>query len=130
MPRRWPESGALGEITAQSTALSGGIVRLSGANRYATAVAISTSVWEPADVTVVYLATGDGYADALAMGASTFGLGPLLAHHKGLFAGRDKRRTRAPATVLHRDRRRHGHGQRHRGEPGRPAHRPGSLPLP
>ncbi|PPK97602.1 putative cell wall binding repeat protein [Kineococcus xinjiangensis] len=63
-------------------------VRVSGADRYATAVEVSRT-WDPADVGVVYLATGEGFADALAVGASTGGAGPLL------LTGRD----RLPAVV-------------------------------
>ena len=54
------------------------VSRLAGADRYATAVAISKATYAPG-VPVVYLATGLGYADALA-GAPVAGLqkGPLL----------------------------------------------------
>ena len=54
-------------------------VRIHGANRYATAAAVSEALWsEEYPPMAVYLATGEGYADALAMGASTVGTGPLL----------------------------------------------------
>ena len=52
--------------------------RISGQNRYATAAAISCNSWHFDDAPIVFLATGEGYADALAMGPSTFISGPLL----------------------------------------------------
>ncbi len=56
----------------------GTVTRLFGADRYATAAAISAATYA-ANATVVYIATGQGYADALAGGAAA-GLekGPLL----------------------------------------------------
>lgn len=59
-------------------AAGGRSVRIAGANRYATAVAISETSWTYEDTVVVFLATGDGFADALAAGPSTFASGPLL----------------------------------------------------
>ncbi|MEO7664104.1 MAG: glycosyl hydrolase family 18 protein, partial [Candidatus Limnocylindrales bacterium] len=54
------------------------VTRLGGADRYATAVAVSRATFAPG-VPVVYLATGSGYADALA-GAPVAGMqkGPIL----------------------------------------------------
>lgn len=53
-------------------------VRLSGADRYETAAEVSRSAWTPEDASVVYLASGENFPDALSAGASTQGLGPLL----------------------------------------------------
>lgn len=52
--------------------------RYAGADRYETAAAISRATWSRDDTAVVFLATGANYPDALAMGASTDGLGPVL----------------------------------------------------
>ena len=52
----------LGELT------TGGVTRLAGDSRYATAAAISGAGFEPG-VTAVLVATGEGFADALAGGA-------------------------------------------------------------
>ncbi len=68
--------------TAVATALAayttGSVSRWSGANRYATAVAISKASFSPG-VPVAYLATGENFPDALA-GAPVAGMtgGPLL----------------------------------------------------
>ena len=52
--------------------------RWAGTDRYATAVEISRSAgWDEGNATVVYLATGLNYPDALALGASAEG-GPIL----------------------------------------------------
>jgi len=50
---------------------SGGVVRLAGANRYATAAAISTDTYDPG-VPLVFLATGQDFPDAL-VGAAAAG---------------------------------------------------------
>ena len=56
---------------------SGGVFRLSGSDRYATAAAISAG-WAPG-VPVVYIATGLDFPDALAGAAAAGSLGaPLL----------------------------------------------------
>ena len=52
--------------------------RIWGDDRYETAAAISSSLWTPDDAAIVFLATGQNFPDALAAGASTFGLGPVL----------------------------------------------------
>lgn len=62
--------------TAEQIGDSG--LRLFGDNRYETAVAISETLYADGEPFVVYLATGLGFADALAMAASDFALGPLL----------------------------------------------------
>lgn len=61
-----------------------GVSRSWGANRYATAAAIAENYgWTFENTGSVYIATGDDYADALALGPSTFGDGPLLLVKKG-----------------------------------------------
>ena len=70
----WPTTGdALAAFT------SGRVTRLSGADRYATSAAVSRAAF-PGTAPVVFLATGRGFADALAGGpaAATTGPGPLL----------------------------------------------------
>ncbi len=71
---------------------SGGVaqrVRAGGANRFATAVALSQRYFDPG-VAVVYLATADDFADALAAGPLAGGNGPVLM----------VRRTEIPAATL------------------------------
>ena len=56
-----------------------GTVRLSGSNRYETSVAISEGMgWDLTNTITVYVASGEGYADALSLGPSTQLDGPLL----------------------------------------------------
>ncbi len=64
--------------TAAAAYTSGAVTRLGGADRYATAVAVSAATYAPG-VAVVYLATGAGFADALS-GAPAAGMqeGPVL----------------------------------------------------
>ena len=64
-----------GPVVADGTATVLPTSRLSGADRYTTAVAISKRAF-PTGAPVVYLARADGYADALAGGALTDG--PVL----------------------------------------------------
>ena len=65
--------------TAGAVEIGQGSVRLSGADRYATAADVSRTLWPVADtVETVYLASGEGFADALAIGPSTYADGPLL----------------------------------------------------
>ncbi|WP_432565195.1 cell wall-binding repeat-containing protein [Kineococcus sp. SYSU DK003] len=66
------------------TAVSGeGNVRISGNDRYETAADISFVMgWEPGNTFVVFLASGTSSADALALGASTGDLGPVLLTEK------------------------------------------------
>ncbi len=83
-PERIVVLGGTGAVSVQveeelrSLATSGGVERLSGANRYATAVAISQAYY-PEGAGVVYVATGTAFADALA-GAPVAALsgGPIL----------------------------------------------------
>jgi putative cell wall-binding protein len=65
-------------VAARNAVIGRSTLRLSGGNRYATAVEISKVQWEPTKTGVVHLANGEAYADALAMGPTTMGLGPLL----------------------------------------------------
>ena len=58
--------------------ISESAVRFSGDDRYATSAEISFQQWEPGEVSEVFLASGENYPDALSMGASTRGTGPLL----------------------------------------------------
>ncbi|MEA3020261.1 MAG: hypothetical protein QOI47_1785 [Actinomycetota bacterium] len=73
-------SGAVSDaVLAELNAMaSGGARRIAGANRYATAAAISSDTFGPT-VPVVYVATGESFPDALA-GASAGALqgGPVL----------------------------------------------------
>ena len=64
--------------TKAKTYTTGTLTRLSGADRYATAAAISAATFKPG-VPVVYLATGLNFPDALAGAAAAGGNGgPLL----------------------------------------------------
>jgi putative cell wall-binding protein len=55
------------------------VVRQSGANRYATAAQISKGTFVDPNVSVVYVATGEGFADALAAGPGAIrGAGPVM----------------------------------------------------
>lgn len=56
---------------------TGTVTRLGGLDRYETAAQISASRFSPG-VAVAYLATGGGFADALAAGPSTLSRGPVL----------------------------------------------------
>lgn len=65
---------------AEPYATTGVVDRIAGANRYETAVAISSEF--PADIGTVYIATGTDYPDALAGGAHAGRRGsPLLFTH-------------------------------------------------
>ncbi len=64
-----------------SSALGGapGAYRVSGSDRYATSVAVSQSAYPTPGVPVVYIASGQGYADAIAASAAAAAQrGPLL----------------------------------------------------
>lgn len=52
--------------------------RLAGPDRFTTAVEISRAAWAPGEATTAFLASGDAFPDALALGASTKGRGPIL----------------------------------------------------
>ena len=82
-PARIVILGGIGAVsaavqTAAAAHTTGSVTRLGGADRYATAVAVSAATYGPG-VPVVYLATGTGFADALA-GAPAAGMqsGPML----------------------------------------------------
>lgn len=62
-------SGAVGDTAS---------VRYAGADRYETSAEVSRLSWTPGEASVVHLASGEAPADALSMGASTLGLGPVL----------------------------------------------------
>lgn len=65
-------------VVDQLTALSIPTTRTAGADRYATAAAVSARTY-PGGAQVAYLATGSGYADALAVGGvAAFTRGPVL----------------------------------------------------
>ncbi len=59
--------GTVGPV-AFTTLSQGGVVRLSGPDRYETAVAVALDRFDPADVDTVYLAVGSNFPDALAGG--------------------------------------------------------------
>lgn len=78
-PQRIVVLGGTGVVSASVAAAldaytAGAVTRIAGADRYATAAAISRAVY-PAPAATAYLATGASYADALAGGARG---GPLL----------------------------------------------------
>jgi hypothetical protein len=56
----------------------GNVFRLSGANRFETAAAVSQGYWTRESAMIVGLATGENYPDALALGGSNALLGPTL----------------------------------------------------
>ncbi|GGI46073.1 putative cell wall-binding protein [Agromyces flavus] len=58
--------------------LAAGTERVWGTDRYATAVALSKRGFPDSGVPVAYLATGAAFPDALAAGAATGGVGPVL----------------------------------------------------
>jgi putative cell wall-binding protein len=53
-------------------------LRVYGADRYATAVAVSQTMWSQDNAGAVFLATGTTFPDALSAAASTGQLGPVL----------------------------------------------------
>ncbi|PRY16854.1 cell wall-binding repeat-containing protein [Kineococcus rhizosphaerae] len=55
-----------------------GNVRVSGRDRYETAAEVSFLTWRPGTASVVFLASGTSLPDALAVGPSANGLGPVL----------------------------------------------------
>lgn len=76
-PRVRP-SAAVPAGTAGAVDVGNATVRISGADRYATAADVSSTLWDVDQVQTVYLASGEGFADALAIGPSTYADGPLL----------------------------------------------------
>jgi putative cell wall-binding protein len=76
--------GVVAVLGAYATA---GVSRIAGADRYATAAAISVSVFA-AGVPVAYVATGENYPDALAAGpAAAREIGPVLLVRQGSIPG-------------------------------------------
>ncbi|NIA24092.1 MAG: hypothetical protein GWP04_00830 [Gammaproteobacteria bacterium] len=82
-PQRIVVLGGIGAVSAGVEAslggyTSGSVTRLAGADRYATAAAISAASFAP-NVTVAYVATGANFPDALAGGpVAALGGGPIL----------------------------------------------------
>ena len=67
-----------GVETALAGYTAGTVIRIAGSDRYATAAAISAATFVPG-VSVVYIATGDNYPDALTGAvAAAIGPGPVL----------------------------------------------------
>lgn len=67
------------ELAPQEVITEDGVNRVFGENRYATAAAIAEAYgWTGENTIAVYVASGLGYADALAAGPSMLGDGPLL----------------------------------------------------
>lgn len=69
---------ALQEVRTKSATTARGNLRLSGDDRYATAVEISRAVWDQDTAVAVFLASGTSAPDALALGGSFGGSGPVL----------------------------------------------------
>ncbi|MCK0112656.1 cell wall-binding repeat-containing protein [Ornithinimicrobium sp. F0845] len=66
-------------FSPQDVVTEDGVSRVWGANRYATAAQISVAYgWDATITGTVYIASGQMYPDALAIGLSHFGDGPLL----------------------------------------------------
>jgi hypothetical protein len=82
VPQAWAQrAGAVRASGLQAQGLSqvgAHAVRVAGEDRYATAVEISRVAWTPEETTVVFLASGESFPDALGMGASTLQAGPVL----------------------------------------------------
>jgi putative cell wall-binding protein len=76
-----------GVIAVLGAYATGGVSRIAGPDRYATAAAVSASVFA-AGVPVVYVATGENYPDALAGGpAAAREIGPVLLVRQGSIPG-------------------------------------------
>ncbi|SDQ10333.1 cell wall-binding repeat-containing protein [Quadrisphaera sp. DSM 44207] len=71
-------AAALPEGLSAASAVGANTFRISGADRYATAAEVSRATWDPQTAPVVYLASGETFPDALSVGPSTLGAGPLL----------------------------------------------------
>lgn len=68
--------------SAGSVPVGNNTMRVFGLDRYETAVELSKASWGVDSAAYVYLATGESFPDALAMGASDFDLGPILLTKK------------------------------------------------
>jgi putative cell wall-binding protein len=64
-------------LEAARSYTTGSVTRIGGADRYATAVQLSAATFSPG-VEVAFIATGSGFADALAAGPAALGDGPVL----------------------------------------------------
>lgn len=65
--------------TSQTGSSSPSVLRIAGADRYATAAAVSRQLgWSSENASVVFLASGTALPDALALGPSAQGTGPVL----------------------------------------------------
>lgn len=72
-------TNALQSIETKSSRTVGGNFRLSGNDRYETAAQISFQYgWEHDDTTAVFIASGANFPDALALGTTFSGWGPVL----------------------------------------------------
>lgn len=69
---------ASADPTAEPVPGTDNSVRAWGDNRYETSLAISQLAWTPDVTYIVFIATGENFPDALSLGASAVGLGPLL----------------------------------------------------
>ena len=80
-------------VTQLASHTTGSVTRLAGADRYATAVAISKATYKPG-VPVAYVASGLGFADALAGAAAAGTAGSAPDDPGDIAAGGDRRRAR------------------------------------
>jgi putative cell wall-binding protein len=74
--------GLGGVASYQSSGSPGSSVRVFGSDRYATAAAVSAATF-PHGASLVYLATGNDYSDALAAAAAAGGRAPVLLVNPG-----------------------------------------------
>jgi putative cell wall-binding protein len=106
-PRRIVVLGGHGAVTDAVTEqlrsyTSGKVTRLSGANRYGTAAAVSKATFSPG-VSTAFIATGQGFADALSGGAAAARrAGPVLLtkHGKLPVPTRQELRRLDPANIV------------------------------
>lgn len=76
----------------QDVIVEDGVARVFGGDRYGTAAAIAEAYgWDFTNTGVVYIASGQQLPDALALGPSTFGNGPLLLVKKDSIPGETRR---------------------------------------
>lgn len=90
-------------VVAAARAYAGTVVRISGADRYTTAVGLSTASFDPANVTTVYIATGTAFPDGLSGGPVAAPVGaPLLLVRSNWLPGSvaDELRRLNPDTVV------------------------------
>lgn len=78
------DRAAAAERAPQDVISEDGVTRIFGANRFATAAAISQHYgWDDTNTIAVYIASGQDYPDALSIGLTNFGDGPLLLVNPG-----------------------------------------------